>query len=332
NSFKFTANFEVFPEIELADLSNAELTRHKATVADGDIDKMILNLRKQRAQWNPVERPAAKDDQIKIDFEGSIDGEVFEGGSAEGADITLGSGQMIPGFEEGLLGLSAGDEKSFPVTFPDDYGAENLAGKEAQFKVKAISVSEATLPELDQEFIVSLAVEEGTEEGLRNKVRENMSRELEQRLEAQAKAAAFDLLLEKNQIELPQTLVDSEANQLAHKAHTGHDHDDDDHHHDLEPHMEEARRRVALGLLLSEIVQVHELKADADKVRENIDRMSEPFDDKEAFANWYYSQPERLAEIENVVLENEIVEWIYNQVTVVEEEKDFDAVMNPGGS
>lgn len=326
NNFEFTANFEVFPEIQLADLSSVSATRNSATITDADIDKMIANLRQQRATWDVVDRAAQADDQIKIDFEGSIDGEVFEGGTAEGADITLGSGQMIPGFEEGLLGMSADEEKTFPVTFPEDYSAENLAGKEAQFKVKAISVSEATLPELDQEFIVSLAVEEGTVEGLRNKVRENMTRELEQRLEAQTKATAFDLLLEHNTIELPETLVNSEANQLAHKAHEGHDHGDH-HHHDLEPHLEEARKRVSLGLLLSEIVTVHELKADADKVRANIDRMADPFDDKEAFVNWYYSQPERLAEIENVVLENEIVDWIFNQVNVIEEESDFDSIM-----
>jgi len=326
NNFEFTANFEVFPEIQLADLSSVSATRKSATITDADIDKMIANLRQQRATWDVVDRAAQTDDQIKIDFEGSIDGEVFEGGTAEGADITLGSGQMIPGFEEGLLGMSADEEKTFPVTFPEDYSAENLAGKEAQFKVKAISVSEATLPELDQEFIVSLAVEEGTVEGLRNKVRENMTRELEQRLEAQTKATAFDLLLEHNTIELPETLVNSEANQLAHKAHEGHDHGDH-HHHDLEPHLEEARKRVSLGLLLSEIVTVHELKADADKVRANIDRMADPFDDKEAFVNWYYSQPERLAEIENVVLENEIVDWIFNQVNVIEEESDFDSIM-----
>jgi trigger factor len=326
NNFEFTANFEVFPEIQLADLSSLSATRNTATVTEADIDKMIANLRQQRATWDVVDRAAQADDQIKIDFEGSIDGEVFEGGTAEGADITLGSGQMIPGFEEGLLGMSADEEKTFPVTFPEDYSAENLAGKEAQFKVKAISVSEATLPELDQEFIVSLAVEEGTVEGLRNKVRENMTRELEQRLEAQTKATAFDLLLEHNTIELPETLVNSEANQLAHKAHEGHDHGDH-HHHDLEPHLEEARKRVSLGLLLSEIVTVHELKADADKVRANIDRMADPFDDKEAFVNWYYSQPERLAEIENVVLENMIVDWIFNQVNVVEEESDFDSIM-----
>lgn len=333
SNFEFTANFEVFPEIELADLTTAELTRNSATITDTDIDKMIANLRQQRAEWNPVERAAASEDQIKIDFEGSIDGEVFDGGSAEGADITLGSGQMIPGFEEGLIGMSAGDEKTFPVTFPVDYGAENLAGKEAQFKVKAITVSEATLPELNQEFIVSLAVEDGTVEGLRTKVRENMNRELEQRLEAQAKSSAFDLLLEHNDIQLPQSLVNSEADQLAHKAHGGQEHaPGEHHHHNLEPHLEEARKRVALGLLLSEIVRVHDLKADADKVRANIDRMADPFDDKEAFVNWYYSQPERLAEIENVVLENEIVEWIFDQATVVEKTGDFDTIMNPGSN
>lgn len=330
SNFEFTANFEVFPEIQLTDLSSASLTRTSAAVVDSDIDKMIANLRQQRAEWNPVERAAELGDQIKIDFKGSIDGEVFDGGSAEDADVTLGGGQMIPGFDDGLLGMSAGEEKTFPVTFPGDYGAENLAGKEAQFKVKAISVSAATLPELNQEFIVSLAVEEGTEEGLRNKVRENMNRELEQRLEAQAKASAFDLLLEHNKIELPETLVNSEANQL---AHAGHDHGEH-HHHDIEPHLEEARKRVALGLLLSEIVSVHDLKADADKVRANIDRMAEQFgaDQKEDFVNWYYSQPERLTEIENSVLENEIVDWIFNQAIVEEQESDFDTAMNPGSN
>ncbi len=331
NNFEFTAKFEVFPEIQLADLATAKLSRASAVVADADIDKMIANLRQQRAAWNEVERAAQADDQIKIDFEGSIDGESFDGGSAEGADIVLGSGQMIPGFEEGLTAMSAGEEKTFPVTFPDDYTAENLAGKAAEFKVRAISVSEPVLPELDQEFIVSLAVEEGTVEALRNKVRENMTRELDQRLQADTKSVAFELLLEKNNIDLPETLVNSEANNLAHKAHAGQEADDGHHHHDLEPHLEEARKRVALGLLLSELAQVHELKADADQVRAEIERMAEPFDDKEAFVNWYYSQPERLAEIENVVLENAIVDWIYDQATVVEKKSDFDAVMNSSG-
>lgn len=333
-AFEFTANFEVFPAIELADLSAAETTRTSAEVADADIEKMILNLRTQRAEWNEVERAAALDDRVKIDFKGSVDGELFDGGSAEGVDLTLGSQQMIPGFEDELVGLSADDDKTFTVTFPADYGSDDLAGKEAEFAVKCISVSESTLPELSQEFIISLAVEQGTEEALRDKVRENMTRELEQRLEAQIKESAFDLLLANNEIDLPETLVNSEANNLAHRAHAGQEGQDHDehHHHDLEPHLDDARRRVSLGLLLSEIVRVHELKADADKIRANIDRMAEPFDDKEAFVNFYYSQPERLSEIENVVLEAEIVDWILNQAKVVEQTSDFDTVMNAGGS
>ena len=332
SAFEFTANFEVFPTIELADLSSAEATRTSAEVADADIEKMILNLRTQRAEWNEVERAAALNDQVKIDFKGSVDGELFDGGSAEGIDLALGSGQMIPGFEDNLVGVSAGDEKTFTVTFPAEYGSDELAGKEAEFAVKVISVSESTLPELDQEFIISLAVEQGTEEALRDKVRENMTRELEQRLEAQIKETAFDLLLAANDIDLPETLVNSEANNLAHRAHAGQEPDDGHHHHDLEPHLDDARRRVALGLLLSEIVRVHELTADADKIRANIDRMAEPFDDKEAFVNFYYSQPERLSEIENVVLEAEIVDWILNQAKVVDQTSDFDTVMNAGGN
>ncbi len=333
NEFTFTARFEVFPEIELADLSDASATRLRAEVSDSDVDKMIEKLRRQRAEWNEVDRAAASDDRINIDFSGTVDGEAFDGGSAEGIDVTLGSGQMIPGFEENLSGLKAGDEKTFKVTFPEDYGVDELAGKEAEFAVKANNVSEATLPELNQEFIISLAVEQGTEEALREKVRENMSRELEQRLEARLKETAFDLLLEKNKVELPQALVNSEAENLAHRAHAGHSHDHGhDHHHDVEPHMEDARRRVALGLLLSEIVQVNNLQADPEKVRAAIDRMAEPFDDKEAFVNFYYSQPERLAEIENSVLENDIAEWILEQANVTEEQSDFDAVMNAGNS
>ncbi|MDX1346318.1 MAG: trigger factor, partial [Sedimenticolaceae bacterium] len=214
SGFSYTAEFEVVPEVTLNDLSDATLERTTAEVTDADLDEMLEKLRKQRVTWNKVERAAQDGDQVTVSFVGKVDGEEFEGGSAHNVPIELGAGRMIEGFEQGLLGASAGEERTVHLNFPDDYQAEHLAGKPASFEITVNEVAEAVMPELDEEFAKAFGVEEGGLEKLRADIRENMERELRQKLRSRNKEKVMDLLLEKNDFTVPQALIDSEAQRL----------------------------------------------------------------------------------------------------------------------
>ncbi|HCO43854.1 trigger factor [Immundisolibacter sp.] len=318
----FSASFEVFPEIELADLSGVTVTVPTASVSDDDVEKMLDRMRRQRAEWPTVERAAATDDRVVIDFAGSIDGEAFEGGSAQEVPIVLGSGTLIGDFEEQLLGASAGDARTVSVTFPDDYPRENLAGKSAQFEVTVREVQEMQLPALDAELAKAFGIEDGDLDTLRTRLRERLEQELSGALRRRRKAAVMQMLAEQHQFDLPHSLVHQEAHNLAHQAQQRNPAVDP--HGDMAPFEAEAERRVKLGLLLAEITQRENIKADPQQVRAEIERMAAGFDDKDMVVNWYYSQPERLQEIENMTLEEQLVDWALSKVQVTEETLTFD--------
>lgn len=322
DALRFSASFEVFPDITLADLSGVALSLPNATVTDDDVEKMLDRMRRQRAEWPEVARPAARDDRVMIDFVGTIDGVAFEGGTAQDVPIVLGSGTLIGDFEDQLLGASAGDDRTVKVSFPADYPRDTLAGKDAQFAVTVKAVQEIALPEMNTEFVQAFGIEDGDLDALRARLRERLEQELTTALRRRRKAAVMQLLEQQHQFDLPHSLVHQEAHSLAHQAQQRNPAVDP--HADMAPYEAEAERRVKLGLLLAEITQREGLKTDPARVRAEIERMAAGFDDKDMVINWYYSQPERLQEVENMALEEQLVDWVLSKVQVTEEVLSFD--------
>jgi trigger factor len=327
----YTATFQVMPEISLGDLSGKEVSKPVAEVADSDVDEMIDKLRKQRTTWEEVDRAAQDGDTVYIDFKGYVDGELFQGGSADNVPLLLGSGSMIEGFESGLLGASAGDERTLEVTFPEDYRAEHLAGKPASFEVKVQRVTEARLPEIDEDFVKEFGVEEGTEEALRAEVRKNMESELEQRLRNLVKDSVMAVLREVNPMEIPDAMVKQEAERMRQQAIQDMQARGQQTSLDLPATIfeDQARTRVHLGLLVGEIIDQKELKAEEAELRETIERLAESYEDPQEVVDYYLNNPQQRSSIENLVLENKVVEWVLEQVSVNEDKRNFSDVMNP---
>ena len=323
---EFTATFEIYPEIELAPVAGMKLDSIKAEVTDADVDNMIETLRKQRSEWNSVDRAAAEGDRVTINFIGRVDGEAFEGGAADGVPVVLGAGSMIPGFEENLTGTRADDETTFKVNFPDDYKAENLAGKEAEFEVTVKAVDESKLPEVDEDFARAYGIEDGDTEKLREEIRGNMTRELDNRVRAEIKNSVMDKLVENNPIDVPAAIVKQEAENLRQQTAAQMPGSEQP----VEAYMDDATRRVKLGLLLAEVVKLAELKPDADKVRERVETMSKDYEDPDEFVRYYQSNPQLLRGIETLVMEDMVVDWIIDQAEVSETERSFDDLMNAG--
>jgi trigger factor len=323
---EFTATFEIYPEIELAPVAGMKLDSIKAEVTDADVDNMIETLRKQRTEWNSVDRAAAEGDRVTINFIGRVDGEAFEGGTADGVPVVLGAGSMIPGFEENLTGTRADDETTFKVNFPEDYKAENLAGKEAEFEVTVKAVDESKLPEVDEDFARAYGIEDGDTEKLREEIRGNMTRELDNRVRAEIKNSVMDKLVENNPLDVPAAIVKQEAENLRQQTAAQMPGSEQP----VEAYMDDATRRVKLGLLLAEVVKLAELKPDADKVRERVETMSKDYEDPDEFVRYYQSNPQLLRGIETLVMEDMVVDWIIDQAEVSETERSFDDLMNAG--
>jgi len=329
---EYTATFEVYPELSLAPLEGVEIKTPSCEVGEADIDHMIETIRKQHQDWEAVERAAADGDQVTIDFTGTIDGEPFQGNQGSDVPIVLGQGRMIAGFEEGLSGAKAGEDKTLSVTFPEDYRATELAGKTAEFAVTVKSVEAPKLPEVDEAFAKRLGVASGKVEDLRAEVRSNMEREVAQSQKSKVKQAVMDKLLEINSLEVPQALVDDEAQRLAKQmadnlAQQGANPGD----LKLEPSAfaEQARRRVSLGLILAEIVNAQNLSVEPARLRQAIEEMAAAYEHPEEVVKWYYSDKNRLSEVESIVLEEQVVDWVLDQAKVVEEPLSFQQLMYP---
>ncbi len=324
----YTAVFEVFPEFELADMSDVCIKRPVAQVTDDDIASMLEKLRKQRVTWNQVERPAAEGDQVKISFQGRIDGETFKGGEADGVHLVLGSKSTIDGFEDGLMGASAGEKRKLDLRFPDDYAEQGLAGKAVVFDVTVAEVNEASLPEIDGEFAKSFGVADGNTDTLRKDIRASMDRELQQRMRGRLKTQVMDALLDANRFDLPGVLVDKEISRMQERARgqlTG---------GQLAGNMElpremyekQASRALALGLIINEIVAKNDIKVDADRVRETVETAAAEYEDPDEVVKWYYGNRDRLATVELKVLEDQVVDWMIEQVRVEDEPSTFEAL------
>ena len=322
---EYVATFEVFPEVEPVEMSGFEVERPQAEVTDEDIDNIIEVFRKQRGSWEVAERAAQEGDKVNIDYAGTRDGEPFEGGSAEGSDLELGSGRMIPGFEDGIVGMSAGEEKTLALSFPEDYHSEELKGAAVEFKVTLNSVSELELAPLDEELFKSYGVEEGGEEQFRKEVGQNMTRELKNAVESRVKQQVMDAVIDHNEsLEVPKALIAQEVDALRQQMFQQFGGAGANQDLDLKSLLpddmftDNATRRVKLGLLLSEMIGKYELTADADKVRETIEEMASTYEEPEEVINWYYSNQEQLASIESKVLEDQVVEKLLENANIVD--------------
>ena len=329
---EFTATFEVFPEVELADYAKIEVKRRSGEVSDADVAKMIDTLRDQRGSWNEVEREAKADDQVNIDYKGTKDGEEFTGGSAEGSDLVLGSGQMIPGFEDGIQGMKAGDEKTLQLSFPEDYHAEDLKGAAVEFAVKVNAVKEKAPAALDDEFFEQFGVKEGGEDAFRAEVQKNMSRELDSACENLVKKQVMDGLIDLHDgLLIPAALISQEIDALRGQQvqQFGALAEQLDVKEILPDELfkEQAERRVRLGLILNAVIEKHEISADADKVRAAIEKIAEGYEDKDMVINHYYSNPQQLQGVEGMVVEDAAVEKILEKAKLSDETSSYDEIV-----
>ena len=332
--FIYTAVVEVYPEIVLADASGVSIERMGSSIEDADVDTMIDMLLSQQTQWTEVLRAAADTDQINIDFEGYLDGEAFDGGAAQGHDLVLGSNSMIPGFEDGVLGMEAGQDKDITVTFPDDYNAAELAGKEAVFTIKVNTVSEATKPELNDEFFARFNPKEKGEAGFRAEISSNMSREMNQALKSKLKNSLLNAYLELNVFEVPKALVTEELGRLKQQAlqqFGGGNENLDPSILPDEMFQDQAVKRVQIGLLAAEIIQQNEFKADEEKVKVLVGEMAQGYQDPQEFIDYYMNNEEQRKQLEGVVLEDQVVEHLLAAANITEVVVDYKTAVEPEG-
>jgi trigger factor len=328
---EYIATFEVYPSVVLSDLSAFELTKYKADVTETDVDNMIEVLRKHQATWSVVERAAADGDQVNINFVGTKDGVEFAGGKADNHNLVLGSKSMIPGFEEGIVGLRAGEQKVISVTFPEDYQAEELKGAAAQFSIAVNSVSEAQLPELKKEFFQKFGVEKGGEKQFRKEVKSNMDRELANALKAKVKVQVMDALIASHTTEVPKALVANEIQVLRNQMlqRFGGQQQNFDVKSLLPDTMfqDEASRRVTLGLIVGEIVKAAKLKPDAKRVKTMIEEIASTYQEPKEVIEYYSGNQELMAGVESAVLEDQVVDHILSQAKVSEVETNYDEII-----
>ncbi|WP_417659666.1 trigger factor [Pseudidiomarina sp.] len=327
---EFVATFEVYPEVKVAALDKLNVEKPDVEVTDKDVDNMLDTLRKQHATWKEIKRKSKKGERITIDFTGSIDGEEFEGGKATDFALELGEGRMIPGFEDEIIGMKAGEEKTIKVTFPDDYHAENLKGKEAQFVVVAKKVEERELPELSDEFVTQFGIQEGGVEALKAEVRKNMQRELKNAVQSKVKEQVLKGLVENNDVNLPKAMIDQEVDVLRRQAMQrfgGNQAQMPQLPADL--FEEQAKERVKVGLLLGEVIRGNELKVDEKKVDEIIENNASAYEDPAEVIAYYKGNEEMMQQIRNVALEEQAIEFILENAKVKAKKTSFDELMNP---
>ncbi|MYL24129.1 trigger factor [Vreelandella massiliensis] len=326
---EFVATMEVYPEIDLTSIEGTDVERPVVEVTDADVDEMIETLRKQNADWEEVERAAEEGDQVKIDFQGYLGDEPFEGGSAEGHSLVLGSNSFIPGFEEQLIGAKAGDEKTINVTFPEEYQAEHLAGKDATFKVKVHSVSAQKLPEVDAAFIERFGVEDGDEAKFRAEIKKNMSREAAQAVDNRVKQQVLDALKAANEIAVPRALVQQETEgmkrQAAQQFGLGEDFDVSQLPDEL--FAEQAKGRVQVGLLLAEVIKANELDATDDEIKAKVEELAEQYQDPQQVVDYYMSNDQLKTQVKSAILEEKAVDKLLEQANVNDVEMSYQQVL-----
>lgn len=328
---EYTATFEVYPEVVLGDLGSESVEREIFTLNDADIDNTLTTLRKQRAVFEATDRAAQNEDQVRLDFSGKLNGVVFEGGEAKDFAVVLGIGRMLPDFENAIIGMRAGETKTFDMTFPEDYHSKDMAGKQVAFTITLHKVEAPRLPELDAEFAKELGIEDGDVAKLRAEIRDNLERETARRLKAHNKNNAMDLLLKTGQLEAPKTLVDQEVKSLMQQA-----------MEDMQERgvkipkgmslppdlfVERAQKRVKLGLILAELTKQQGLNAKPEQVKSMLQDYAQSFEQPEEVVKWHYSDPSRLQQVKNMVLEDNVVAWVMGAARVTDKVMEFNELM-----
>lgn len=329
---EYKATFEVYPEVKLADLAKVSISRPVADINSDDLEKMIDVLRNQQATFDETDNPAQDGDKVNIDFVGTLRGKKeFPGGSAEGQELALGSNSMIPGFEDGLIGVSAGDETDLKLKFPKDYHAEEVKGKAVTFAVKVNSVSAKTLPALDDDFFKLYGVETGGEEKFREDVEANMQRELNNAIRSNVKNRIMDQLYKLNKVDVPEALVANEIIQLKKQMiqQFGGGQEIDLNMLPDDMFKDKAKRRASLGVIVSEVVKVESLSPNEDQVRARVDEIASTYEQPSEVVDYYYSKPELLSSVEAVVLEDQVTELVLSKGKIKEEKLSYEDAVKP---
>lgn len=330
--FEFSATFEVYPEITLNSFDNLELKKPVAVISDDDIDGMVEKLRTQKIVWKEVKRKAKDGDRVTINFTGMVNDEAISEEPIKDFPVVLGSKSMIPGFEKELKGVKKTEELAFELAFPDDYQEKKLAGQLGQFQVSVNLVEGSKLPEVDEEFIKEFGVDSGDMADFREDLSKNMTGEADKALLSKRKEIVMDALVENNDVSVPEALVDNEINQMMasmkERAEQGQQSPLPMPELPREMFEAQAKKRVKLGLLLSEVIKVNDIKADDEKVQQRIEEFAQQYGDPEEVINWYKSNPQERSKIESVVLEDQLVDWMLEKSKVTEEALSFDELMN----
>ena len=333
DALEFSATFEIYPEVKPGELSGAAIVQPKVTVDDAAVARTIEVLRKQRTKFVAAERPAKEGDRLTVDFNGTIDGVPFNGGTAQNFIFTLGGGSMLPEFDAAARGLSAGESKRFDLKFPDDYHGKDVAGKQAQFEIQIKNVDEPRLPEIDTEFAKSLGVADGDVGKMRGEIRANVEREVKKRIEARVKNQAMEALLAATPLELPKALIEMEAQNLVQRAAQDlQGRGVKPEQINLQPQQFEqaAKRRVALGLIIAELARAESLQPKPAEVRALVEQEAQSYESPAEVVKWFYMQPQRLSEMEAMALEANVVKWVLSKATVQERDMAFDELMGAG--
>ncbi len=326
----FSATFEVYPDVKLGDVASAKIERPVHAVDDADVDRTLEILRKQRVAWEAVTRASQSGDRVTVDFTGRIDGNEFPGGKGTDMAVVIGEGRMLPEFESGLTGVSAGEQKTFPVTFPTDYAGKEVAGKTAGFEVGVKNVEAPKLPTVDAEFAKLLGIADGDTAKMREEVKANVEREVKKRLESEVKQKIMQSLIDSTALELPKSLVEIELQRMVQQARA-----------DLESRgvkldklpvnpealEQQARRRVTLGLILGELVKAHGLAAKPEQVRALVTEHAQTYEQPFEVVKWVYSEPQRLSEFEGLAIESNVVNWVLERAKVEDKTISFDELM-----
>jgi trigger factor len=329
---EFIATFEVYPEVTLGDLSELAIDKPVAEVQDADLEKMLETLQKQHATWKSVKRKSKKTDKVTMDFTGTVDGEEFDGGKAEDFELEMGQDRMIPGFEKGIVGAKAGEEVTVDVTFPEDYHAENLKGKDAQFVVNLKKVEQQELPKVDDEFATLFGVEEGGVDALKAEVRKNMERELGQAVKGKVKEQVIKGVLAMHEVDLPKSLINQEIEGLRKQAMQRFGGDANmENMPELPADLfeEQAKDRVKIGLLLGEVIKSNEMQVEEDRVKALIENMASAYENPEEVVQYYMSNNELLQQMRNVALEEQAIDRLVENAKVTDTDASFDEIMNP---
>ena len=329
--FEFSATFEIYPEIAVGDLSTTAITRPTIDIGEAEVDRTLEIMRKQRAAFEPVARAAALGDKATLDFAGRIDGHEFDGGKGENFSAILGEGRLLKDFESHVVGMAAGEARTFEIRFPEDYHGKEMAGKTATFDVKLKQIAEPKLPPIDAEFAKSLGVADGNPDTMRREVRENLERETKRRISGRLKDQIMQALIDMTRIEVPKSLVELEIERMTAAA-----------RRDLEARgvkpgamppipretfEQQAQRRVTLGLILAEVVKTNGLQAKPEQVRAMVEEQAQTYEQPEQWVKWFYQVPERLREVESLVLEDNVVAWVLATAKVEDKPIVFDQLM-----